>query len=148
MIANEAEFEVSIEKRQLEDKPDVKKVANLFALAKQLKEERRGAEKRKEENSVKVQALLKSLKNNTINTADIKKLRESGKVLRDELRRITQRYNEVNDELVDLILSLPNLLDPITPEDQAEVLREVLPPPGVEHWKYPRNLRWDRIPGT
>jgi len=148
VIARQAEYLKSFELRKLKIKPEIEKVAELYEAAKKFKDERKQAEIERDQNSVKVQTLLKSLHDDDLNTDEIKTLRENGKRLREELRRCVGKFNHVNDELVDLILSLPNRLDPSTPETDYEVLRSICPPEGVTHWKRPANLNWDRIPGT
>jgi len=146
VISMANDYVESIEKRKIPQKFNVARIAELYESAKNLKAQIRHAEKMKEENSNKVQLMLKSLKEDTVNTAEIKELRETGKNLREELRTSNLKFNNVNDELIELILSLPNILDPMTPFDKAERLRGVSPTPGVKHWTKPANLQWDNIP--
>jgi len=146
VISMEKEYVESIERRQLSQKLNVTRIAELYEAAKDLKVQIRRAEALKDENSSKVQTMLKLLKEDTVNTADIKSLRETGKTIREELRTASAKFNNVNDELVELILSLPNTLDPMTPIDTVEKLREVVPTAGVKHWTKPAHLHWEKVP--
>lgn len=144
----EKEYMDSIEKRKLAAKMNVARIAELYEEAKKLKSEIRKAEKLREENSNKVQEMLKSIEEDKLKTGEIKGLRETGKNLREELRTTNLRFNAINDELVDLILSLPNTLHPMTPPEFSQLVREVSPPPEKAPWVKPRNLFWEKIPGT
>jgi len=143
----EKDYMDSIEKRNLSQRMNVARIAELYQKAKYLKTKIRITEALRENNSQKVQAMLKSIKEDNVNTEEIKGLRETGKSLREDLRTASQNFNSVNDELVDLVLSLPNTLDPITPVNKSQMLREISPAPGKELWRQPVNLRWEKVPG-
>jgi len=142
IIANEQMYIDTIEKRKMAVKPNAKDVAVLFAEAKALNEKRLDVEKRKNENTAKVQEAVKILKAKKIASEEVKEMRLKGRELREEFRVTTNKFNAVNDKLVSLVLSLPNLLDPITPEKECEVLRDMSPPDGVQPWKFPTEPFW------
>ena len=69
---------------------------------------------------------------------DVEDLKEKGKILRDELRAAVLNFNRVNDHIIVLVFSLPNILDPQTPAENS-LLKTVAVPAGVKHWTTPRS---------
>ena len=168
-------YEKSIDKRGIFPKPDIRKLPELYAEALALREARDKAQRNREENSAevhldrflpdlqlkasfhgcvellfgKVAKVIRERKiENEKPSREVEELKEKGKVLRDELRAAVINFNRVNDQIIDLVISLPNLLDPETPMDMTKVLRSVPVPAGVKQWTTPPDLEWTVIPGN
>jgi len=81
------------------------------------------------------------------NGPEVRDLKEKGKQLRDELRAAIANFNSVNDKIIELVISLPNILDPKTPTENNTLLKKVPVPNEVNPWKTPPDLEWTTIPG-
>ncbi|ODN01890.1 Serine--tRNA ligase [Orchesella cincta] len=115
----------SINRRQL-TRQQVKEVKTLFNQAQAYQRKKENALQLKEANTAKYQALNRS-ENKDEHTEKLLELKEQGRCLRDEVRAAENKFNEVNDSLVDFVLSLPNVLDRETPATEAQLLKEVAP---------------------
>ncbi|CAL8114122.1 unnamed protein product [Orchesella dallaii] len=116
----------SINKRQLTRK-QVKEVKILFHKAQAYQRRKETAIQLKEENTTKYQALSRAENGKEVNKEKLLELKEQGRLLRDEVRAAEAKFNEVNDSLVDFVLSIPNILDKETPASEAQLLKEVVP---------------------
>lgn len=130
----------------MQSKVDLSILPGLYNEAKNLKVKKEEAERARAENAAKVQELLKSVDKTTAN-AQAKKFRDKGKELREDLRKITNEFNAINDNLVNLVLSVPNQLDSMTPLNKYEILRDFDVKEGVEKFKLPDDFRWELVRG-
>ncbi len=126
VIQNEELLQSSIEKRQL-TRRQVKDVRELFDKAQEYRSLRDKVKQVRAENTEKCQALLKEETNKPEKSQELRDLKEKGRLLREEIREAENKFNEINDQLVDFILSLPNVLDKDTPTENATLLKEVMP---------------------
>lgn len=138
IFLNERHFQNSVSKRKLGRKA-VSTTKELYAKALEAKQARDQIQQRRDENTNKVQELVRSAsdKEKQVKTEEIKTLKENGRQLREQLRESEAKFNQFNDELVDYVLSLPNLLDSETPESEAVLLSETSVPEGVKKWEFP-----------
>jgi len=147
VIKHQAEIQDSILKRNV-SATDVSKIILLFGEAQELKVQKEKAQREREENTLKCQELLRSTKDKSTKTDEMKILKDKGKLLRDEVRDAEAKFNEINDKLVDFVLSLPNIIDPVTPAKDAKLLSETPVPKGIAPWDYPEYTAVEAAAGT
>lgn len=136
IFQNEQEIQMSVSKRKLKRKP-MSTVKALYATALEAKKVRDEVQKRRDDNTAKIQQLVRSGEKE-VQAEGIKTLKEAGRQLREEHRVAEARFNQYNDELVDYVLSLPNKVDPGTPEKEAVLLKEHSVPEGIQKWEFPQ----------
>jgi hypothetical protein len=136
IFLKESQYQNSISKRNLDRSP-VSTTKSLYAQALEAKQERDKIQQQRDANTTKVQELVRSGQEKQIKAEEMKTLKENGRNLREQLRESEAKFNQFNDELVDYVLSLPNLLDPETPESDALLLSETNVPDGVKKWEFP-----------
>jgi len=129
-------YQESIKKRKL-TRENVEVLRSLYTQAIDLKQIKERAQKQRDENTEKCQVLVKSDKDKNTKSKEMRTLKERGRQLREELRDAEAQFNRVNDDLVDYILSLPNLLDDNTPIDETRLVKETDIPSGVTPWNFP-----------
>jgi seryl-tRNA synthetase len=139
-------YEDSIEKRKVLPRPAIRSLPKLYEEAVALRDARDRAQQIREEHSHEVAKLIRERKDKQTNP-ETNELKERGKILRDDLRAAITNFNKVNDAIIDLVISLPNILDPTTPESN-NFLRTVAVPEGVKAWSTPPDLEWTVIPGV
>ncbi|XP_049765809.1 serine--tRNA synthetase-like protein Slimp [Schistocerca cancellata] len=92
----------------------------------QLWEKLRSVEQTKEcmeQKRVEIASITKALKKNN-NFQEIEKLKVQGRSLRDDIKKVTKKFWEMQEKAIGQFLSLPNDLDPDTPEMEEKVLYE------------------------
>ncbi|CAG7723815.1 unnamed protein product [Allacma fusca] len=140
-------YEDSIEKRKVIPRPEIRNLPKLYEEAVALRDARDRAQQIREEHSLEVAKLIRDRKQDKQTQAETNELKERGKILRDELRSAISNFNKVNDAIIDLVISLPNILDPATLEIN-KFLRTVDVPEGVKSWSTPPDLEWTVVPGV
>lgn len=136
IFRNEILFQNSVSKRKLNRKR-VSIVKELYSKALEAKQVRDQIQLQRDDTTNRVQELVRSEKDKEIKAEEMKTLKENGRKLREQLRESDAKFNQFNDELVDYVLSLPNLLDPETPEAEATLLSQTTVPEGVKKWEFP-----------
>jgi len=126
VIRRQSILQDSVNKRQL-TRGEVKEIEQLFQKAQQYKSQKEKVQQLREENTIKCQELIRKEINQVEKSQELVELKEKGRLLREEIRDAENKFNEVNDQLVDFILSLPNVLDKATPETEATLLNDVTP---------------------
>lgn len=92
----------------------------------QLWEKLRSVEQKKvnmEQKRIEISSTTKYLKKNN-NLEELEKLKIQGRSLRNDIKKITTDFWEIQEKAVGQFLSLPNDLDPDTPEIEEKVLYE------------------------
>lgn len=136
VFRTEQEIQDAIKKRKLQRK-SVSVIKSLYGKAREAKEERDKIEQERDENTKRVQELVRSDKEQNMKVEEMKTMKEKGRQLREQLREAEAKFNQYNDELVDFVLSLPNTVDPSTPDDTAVLLSETQVPQGIKKWEFP-----------
>ena len=119
--------------------------SDLFQKAKDLKLEMDRIIKAKDENAAEVKEMLQKTTSDNAFSAEIQALREKGRDLRDEVRKATMKFQEANDAVVEMILAIPNQLDPATPLEDYRQLRDIPAKEGVERFKILADFPWEYI---
>jgi hypothetical protein len=136
ILKNKADFQNSVSKRKL-DRKNISVINALYSKAHEAKKLRDQIQQQRDDNTNKVQELVRSEKEQQVKADEMTSLKEKGRALREQLRESEAKFNQLNDELVDYVLSLPNLLDPKTPDNDAVLLHETNVPDGVKKWTFP-----------
>lgn len=119
----------------------------MYEKAQEYKIRKEAVQELREETTTRCQQLMRQESNSPEKNQEVKDLKEKGRILREKIREAENKFNEINDQLVDLVISMPNILDKETPVEVAKFLKEVTPP---KHklWTHPEYTAVETQCGT